>query len=229
MSTLRTYFNDVFRFAADKDAITASTDIADIAAILRAAEARDHATSTSLHATGDDSLFAPYVDRLRAHALKRATQIGLEQTGTAATHSAAVRLFTRLEMAISSARLDLSSDTATLDAISALLVHDTHENARAFITALRSAPDAVCAAAPALAALRDGAAPARIWEADDITTTHSRGEIREAFLALNADLVASVAALNDAARAHLRRHDAVSMAAISGTNSSAPPPAPPAP
>lgn len=224
MTSLRDYFGQIYRFNEDKDAIITSTDIAAIAAILRDAQERDRASNTNSASDSEDGLYTSYVAKLQQHAQEQAVFIGLDQMGIYVMREKMERLQNRLDSTIATAGLELYSDSAELNSIGAMLVHDAHRKVKRFIAALGDAPAALFSAAPALAVLRDGSGAPRIWEADSVTTTYSRADIRDAFIALRTDLASIAATLDAAAITHLRSKDSASMAVIAPLA----PPAPPA-
>lgn len=224
MGILRNYFGHIFQFNEDKDAISMATDIATIAAILSEADQRDDKRDISITANSSadsDSLFTPYLVKLRNHATERATEIGLDQLGIYALRNDTLRLISRIDNAISSANLDLYSDNAGLSAMASICIHDAHEDVKAFIATLADAPQTALTMAPALAALRntnsdDAIQTDRIWDMVDFLNHFSRAQIRDNFAALRSDLAGIVSTFDSAARDHLRAQDSASMAVITG-------------
>lgn len=224
MGILRNYFGHIFQFNEDKDAISMATDVAAIAAILTAADDRDDKRDISVTANSSndsDSLFTPYLVKLRNHATERATEIGLDALSVYALRNDTLRLISRIDNAISSANLDLYSDNAGLSAMASICIHDAHADIKTFIAGLTNAPQAALEIAPALASLRNTNTDAqvqtdRMWDMVDFLNHFSRAQIRDNFATLRADLAGIVTALDAAALAHLRAQDSVSMAVITG-------------
>lgn len=222
MGILRNYFGHIFQFNEDKDAISLSTDIASIAAVLAAADARDDKHDINISAgTDGGSLFTPQLVKLRNHAIERATEIGLADLGVAKLHSETLRLINRLDNAVSSANLDLYSDNAGLSAMASICIHDAHADVAAYIANLATAPQGAYEIAPALAALANTNTDAqierdRMWDMVDFLNHFSRAQIRDNFTALRTDLAGIVDALDTAALDHLRAQDSASMAVITG-------------
>lgn len=224
MGILRNYFGHIFQFNEDKDAISMATDVAAIAAILTAADDRDDKRDISVTANSSndsDSLFTPYLVKLRNHATERATEIGLDALGVYALRNDTLRLISRIDNAISSANLDLYSDNAGLSAMASICIHDAHADIKTFIAGLANAPQAALEIAPALASLRNTNTDAqvqtdRMWDMVDFLNHFSRAQIRDNFATLRADLAGIVTGLDAAALAHLRAQDSASMAVITG-------------
>lgn len=222
MGILRNYFGHIFQFNEDKDAISMATDVAAIATILTAADDRDDKRDISVTANSSndsDSLFTPYLVKLRNHATERATEIGLDALGVYALRNDTLRLISRIDNAISSANLDLYSDNAGLSAMASICIHDAHADIKTFIAGLANAPQAALEIAPALASLRNTNSDAqvqtdRMWDMVDFLNHFSRAQIRDNFATLRADLDSIVTALDAAALAHLRAQDSASMAVI---------------
>lgn len=222
MGILRDYFGHIFQFNEDKDAISLSTDIASIAAVLQSADERDDKRNISLNAATDsDGLFTPQLVKLRNHAVERATEIGLGAIGVASLRTDTLRLINRLDNAVSSANLDLYSDNAGLSAMASICIHDAHADVAAYIANIANAPQAALEIAPALAALRNTNTDAqietdRMWDMVDFLNHFSRAQIRDNFATLRNDLAAIVDAFDTAALDHLRAQDSASMAVITG-------------
>lgn len=222
MGILRNYFGHIFQFNEDKDAINMCTTPAAIAAILAAADARDNQHDIAVNAGNDsDSLFTPYLAKLRNHAVEHATDLGLAGLGLYNLRNETLRLMNRIDSAISSANLDLYSDNAGLSAIASICIHDAHHDVNSFITLLAGAPQAAFDIAPALATLKNTNSDAdiekdRIWDMVDFLNHFTRAQIRDNFVALRADLANAVSAFDRAAIAHLQAQDSASMATICG-------------
>lgn len=222
MGILRDYFGHIFQFNEDKDAISLSTDIASIAAVLKSADERDDKRDINLNATNDsDGLFTPQLVKLRNHAVERATEIGLAAIGVAGLRNDTLRLINRLDNAVSSANLDLYSDNAGLSAMASICIHDAHADVAAYIANIANAPQAALEIAPTLAALRNTNTDAqietdRMWDMVDFLNHFSRAQIRDNFATLRNDLAAIVDRFDTAALDHLRTQDSASMAVITG-------------
>ena len=224
MGILRNYFGHIFQFNEDKDAISMATTTTAIAAVLTAADERDDKRDINISANSSndsDSLFTPYLVKLRNHAVERATEIGLGQLEIHALRNDTLRLMHRIDSAVSSANLDLYSDNAGLSVMASICIHDAHEDVKAFIASLANAPEAALSIAPALATLRNTNTDAqvekdRMWDMVDFLNHFSRAEIRDNFANLRSELAGIVTTLDTAALNHLRTQDSASMATITG-------------